>query len=103
MPTFTYPNRESIARSAVLLLAVAGTSYVAGMLFHNPTSSRDVSAAFAAPAQAAESNFADALQVTGTVAPAGADDWGSFDGKRIPQPRECDLEKGISAECMWLD
>jgi hypothetical protein len=35
MPTFTYPNRgRSFVRSAVLLLAVAGTSYVAGALLH---------------------------------------------------------------------
>src|SRR6516164_8468009 len=69
MPTFTYPNPgRSFVRPAILLLAVAGTSYVVGVLLQNPISSRDVSALLAAPAQAAESNFANPLQVTGTVA-----------------------------------
>jgi len=104
MPTFTYPNPgRSFVRFAVLLLAVAGTSYFAGARFHSPISSRDVSAAFATPALAAESNFTNPLQATGIVAPARADERGRFDGERIPQPRECDLPKGISTECIFLD
>jgi len=85
------------------LLAVAGASYMVGAFFHNPVSSRDVSAAIAGPAQAAESNFANPLQATGIVVPARADDRGRFDGERIPQPRECDLPNGISTQCIFLD
>jgi hypothetical protein len=103
MPTVTYPNPgRSFARIAVLLLAVAGTSYVAGALFHNPISSRGVSAAFAAPAPAAGSNFANPLQAAGSAATAGIG-IGRFDLDQIPQPRECDLIKAISTECMWMD
>jgi hypothetical protein len=104
MPTFTYPNPgRSFVRPAILLLAVAGTSYVVGVLLQNPISSRDVSALLAAPAQAAESNFANPLQVTGTVASVRADERRRFDGERILQPRECDLPNRISTECMFLD
>ena|SRR5215813_7051132 len=104
MATFIYPNRgRSFVRSTVLLLAVAATSYVAGALSHNPTSSRDVSATFSTPARAAELSFPDPLSALGSVAPAIGDALGWSDGERIPQPRECDLAKAISTECLFMD
>ena len=104
MPTFTYPNRESsFVRSTVILLAVAGTGYVAGALLHNTVSSRDDSVAFARPVQAAKSNLRDPRPATGTVAAAGAVEWGRPDSERIPEPRECDLVHGISIACLFMD
>jgi hypothetical protein len=96
-------SARSLVRSTLVLLAVAGAGFVAGALWHNPMSSREVSAAFASPAQAAHSNYRDPLRATGTAPPASTDGIGQVDGEQIPQPRECDLAKGISIECMWLD
>jgi hypothetical protein len=104
MPTFAYPNRgRSFVRSTVVLLAVAGTGYIAGAFFHNLESSRDNSAAFAHSAQAAEFNIRDPLPATGNVAPAYADGRDRSDGGRIAEPRECDLAKGISTACLFMD
>jgi len=85
------------------MLAVAGAGFVAEALWHNPMSSRDVTDAFASPARAAEPNIQDQLRATAIAPPASTDGIGQFDGEQIPQPRECDLAKGISIECMWLD
>ena len=99
-----YPShRRLIARRSALVVAVAGAGYVAGALFHDTASFRDGSAAFARPASAAESTLRDPLPATRAVAPAGAVDWGRSDGGRIPDPRECDVAKGITTACMFMD
>jgi len=103
MPTFSYSNRGRFERSSVLLLAVAATSYVAGALFHNPLSTRNVSAAFSTPARAAELTFPDLLSALGSVEPASGDELGRSDGERIPEPRECDLANAIWTACLFMD
>jgi hypothetical protein len=98
MPTFTYTLRgRSLVRSTLILLTVTSAGYVAGAFLH-PGSSRDVSAAFAAPVQAAESNFRDSLITSSFVARPAAEEW-----SRIPEPRECDLAGGISSACLFMD
>jgi hypothetical protein len=93
----------SIVRRTAVVLAVAGAGFITGALLHSPIGFRDVSAAFAQPAQAAQSNLLQTTPATGTIAPAGADEWAPSDGERIFEPRECDLPKGISTACLFLD
>jgi hypothetical protein len=103
MSTFKYPNRgRSFVRSTVFLLAIAGTSYVAGALLHNTASSRDDFAALVRPVQAAESNLRDPLPASGTVTPA-AFEWSGPDSERFSEPCECLLAQGISTECVFMD
>jgi hypothetical protein len=108
MPTFTCPNfGRSFVRCSVLMLAVAGTGYAAGALFQNPLSSRDVSAAFAAPAfarpaQRSQSDRDDSPAATDAIPPTPAE-LGRFDAQRIFEPRECDLPRGISTACLFMD
>jgi hypothetical protein len=102
MFTFTYSNfRKSFVRSTAVLLAVAGTGYVAGAL-QNPLGARDPSAAFARSVHAAPSDVQDPLASTSTVA-TPAVDWSRIDGERIAHPRECDLAQGISTDCIFMD
>jgi hypothetical protein len=99
-----YPaQRRSIVRPIVHVLAVAGAGFVAGALFHNLVSSRDVSAAFATPARAAESNFRDALPAIGTAPSADTVDWDRSDREQISEPRECDVAEGITTACLFMD
>lgn len=104
MPTLTYINPgKSFVRSTLLLLAVAGAGFIAGASWHNPISSRDVSVAFARPAQAAESDFRNPLPALSIVAAAGADEAGRSYAERISEPRECDPAQGISTACLFMD
>lgn len=97
-----YPaHRRSIVRPIALVLAVASAGYVAGALFHGTTSPRDGSAAFARSAQAAEPR--DTLSTSGTITAAVAVDWDRSDRERISEPRECDVPKGISTACLFMD
>jgi hypothetical protein len=103
MASFADANRgTSFVRSTVLFLAVAGTSYVAGALVHNPASSRDISASFAPPVLAAEPLFrAPAFEDDGFPPPSAIES--SRTGNEITEPRECDLPKGISVACLFMD
>ena len=94
---------RSIVRRPAAVPAIAGAAFIAGALLHSPIWFRDVSAAFAQPAQAAQSNFPKATPGTGTISTAGADEWGQFEGERIFEPRECDLSGGISTACLFMD
>jgi hypothetical protein len=103
MASFADTNRgASFFRSTVLFLAVAGTSYVAGALVHNPASSRDISASFAPPVQAAEPRFrAPLLEDDGFAMPSAIESGRT--GDEVTEPRECDLPKGISVACLFMD
>ena len=102
MTTPMYPaHRRSIVRPIALALAVAGAGYVAGALLHGTASPRDGSAAFAQSAQAAEPR--DLLPASRTVPAVDAVDWDRSDGERISEPRECDVAKGISISCLFMD
>ena len=104
MPTFTYPSfGRSFLRSTIVLLAVAGTGYIAGTLSHNSGAARDASAAFAPAARAGGSDFADSSYLTDTVPAAHAIKFSGFDGERIQDPRECDVLNGISTACVFMD
>lgn len=101
MPTPVYAAQgTSIVRRTAVALAVAGVVviFIAGALVRSPIGSRDVSAAFARPAEAAAPAIHTAPLATGTVAPAAADEW-----DRISEPRECDLANGISTVCLFMD
>jgi hypothetical protein len=108
MSTFAYPNRgTSFVGSTVLLLAVAGTSYVAGALLHDPVRSPGISptyagAAFASPLMPDVSLARDPVPTT-VEFPMATAETGQFDGERIVQPRECDLVNGVSTACLFMD
>ena len=101
-PSYTFQGRSIVRRTAAIV-AVAGAAFFAGALSHSPISFRDVSMAFAEPARAAQISLREAIPATGTVAPAGADESGRSEGERMFEPRECDLAKGISTACLFMD
>jgi len=104
MTSRLYPAQgRSIVRRPAAVLAIAGAAFIAGALLHGPMSSRDVSSAFAQPARAAQSNFRERMPVTGTIAPADVDEWARSEGERIVEPRECELARGISTACLFMD
>ena len=99
MTTTMYSTHEkSIVRTTALVLAVAGAGYVAGAILQGTTPVRGESAAFA---QSAESR--DLLSAGGIVPRTDAIDWDRADRERISQPRECDVAKGISTACLFMD
>ena len=104
METFKHPHcASSFVFSIALLLAVAVTACVAVALVRNTTWSGEHSAAFARPLQVPESSPRDRLSQSSTVGPVARKEGSSSDGERISQPRECDLAKGITTECIFMD
>ena len=99
-----YPVRgRSNMRSTAVLLFVAGIGYVTGALVHNSLPPPNDPLAFAQPVRAAEANsgaFLPAAASLGTV--PGADKLRRSDAG-IEDPRECDLPKGISTACIFMD
>jgi hypothetical protein len=94
-------HRGSVVRPIAILLAVAGAGYVAGAFFDGTAPLRGGSAALVQSAQASEPR--DPLSANGTVAPTDAIDWVQSDRERILQPCECDVAKGISTACVFMD
>ena len=94
-------HRRSVVRPIALLLAVAGAGYVAGAFFHGTAPLRGGSAALVQSVQAAEPR--DPLPASGAVRPANAVDRSRFDREGFSEPRECDLAKGISTACLFMD
>ena len=83
-------------RSTVVLLAVAATGYVAAALVHDALPHSNGAAVFARPVRAAETNAGDTLRVPATLGMVPDAEW-------TESPRECDLGKGISTECIFMD
>ena len=94
---------RSIAGRTVAVLVVAGAAFIAGGLSQSPISFRDVSTAFAQPARAAQGSLREVMPAPRTIAPARADGWGRSEGEQIYDPRECDLARGISTACLFMD
>ena len=94
-------HRRSVVRPVALLLAVAGAGYVAGAFFHGTAPLRGGSAAFVQSVQASEPR--GPLSARGTDLPADAIDRVQSDRERMSQPRECDVAKGISIACVFMD
>ena len=94
-------HQRSIVRPIALLLAVAGAGYVAGAFFHGTAPLRGGSAALVQSVQASEPR--DPLSANDTVPPADAIDGVQSDRERMSQPRECDVAKGISIACVFMD
>jgi hypothetical protein len=88
------------------VLAVGSAGYVAGALLQSSGSVRDVSAAFAPPAFARPiepPDFNHAARPATGIVPAAPVELGRSDHERLLEPRECDLTKGISTDCMFMD
>lgn len=94
-------RRRSIVRPIAFVLAVASAGYVGAAFFHGTAPLRGGSAAFAQAAQAAEPR--DPLSASGIVPRTEAIDWDRGDPERISQPRECDVARGISTTCLFMD
>jgi len=94
-------HQRAIVRPIALVLAFASMAYVAGALLHGTTPVRGESAAFVPSAQAAEAP--DLLSAGGTIRAADAFSWARSDGEQFSEPRECDLAKGISTACLFMD
>jgi len=94
---------RSIARRTAAALAVAGAAFIAGALSQSTMGFRDVSTAFAQSAGAVPSDLRARMPVTAIIAPARVDEWAGFEGERLFEPRECDLAKGISTACLFMD
>lgn len=94
-------HRRSVVRPIALLLAVAGAGYAAGAFFHGTAPLRGGSAALVQSVQASEPRVP--LSANGAVAPTGAIEWAQPDRERMSQPRECDVAKGISTACVFMD
>ena len=100
--SYTFEGRSIVRRTAAVV-AVAGRAFIAGALSHSPISFRDVSTAFAQPARAAQGSLREVMPAPRTIAPARADEWGRSEGEQIYDPRECDLARGISTACLFMD
>jgi hypothetical protein len=91
-------------RSTVVLLAIAGVGYAVAALVHDSLPFPNDPVAFARPAHATESNSNFAPPVAATMATM-SDTAGPrrFDPEWTETPRECDLGKGISTACLFMD
>ena len=94
-------HRRSIVRPIAFLLAVASVGYVGAAFFQATAPVSGESAAFTQSAQAAEPR--DLLSESGIVPRTDTVDWDRADPERISQPRECDVAKGISTACLFMD
>jgi hypothetical protein len=87
-------------RSTAVFLGVAAMGYLAGA-FMTGSLPPSESAAFARPAQAAEGDSRPALPAITPLAPVrGAD---QSDAEWSETPRECDVTRGISTACVFMD
>jgi len=90
-------------RSKVGLLFVAAIGYVTGALVHNSLPPPNDPLAFAQPVQAAEANSGAFLPAPSSLATVpGADKLRRSDAG-TEDPRECDLPKGITTACIFMD
>ena len=93
---------KPLVRSTVVLLALTGAFYVAGLLTDSATAMREGSPAFASPVQAAESPARAMPEASAIFTPA---DIGPTkpDVERIENPRECDAVHGVTIACVFMD
>ena len=90
-------------RSTGVLLIVAAVGYVTGAVVQNSLPPSVDPVAFAQPVRAAESSSSVVLAAAASVAtvPSAVKLRRSDTG--IEDPRECDLPKGISTQCIFMD
>ena len=96
----TASSQSIVGRTALAVVVVTG-SFIAGSMFQGPRWPYDTSAAFAQPARAAHSDLQTPAPITELIAPVRTD-WGRS-GDDFFEPRECDLPKGISIACLFMD
>ena len=98
-----YSIRErSTMRSTFVLLVVASIGYVAGAFVHELLPPPNDPAAFARSIGAAEASSGDDAPAHLATMP-GADKVRRSDAEWIEDPRECDLARGISTACIFMD
>ena len=97
----TVSSNSIVGRNALAVVVVTG-SFIAGAMFQGPRWPYDTSAAFAQPARAAQSDLQTPAPITELIAPVRTD-WGRSGDEQIFEPRECDLPKGISIACLFMD
>ena len=90
-------------RSTVFLLAVATMGYAAGALLHGSPPLTNEALALAGPTQAAEIRLSTALSPAVPLPAVRGAKESRLDAGGIEDPRECDLPKGISTACLFMD
>ena len=96
-------RERSNTRSTVALLAVTAIGYVTAAVVHESLPPRNDPAAFAQPFRAVEVSSVDALPAPATLATMPGADTVRGSDAQIEDPRECDLARGISAACIFMD
>jgi hypothetical protein len=90
-------------RSMFVPLIAAAIGYVAGAVVHNSLPPPNDPLAFAQPVQAAQANSDAALPLAANLFTLPSADELRRSDAGIEDPRECDLPKGISTACLFMD
>ena len=96
-------NFYANTRSAGVLLIAAGIGYVTGALVHTSLPPPNDPVAFAQPVRAAEASSNANLPAAASLASVPGGDKLRRSDAEIEEPRECDLPKGISTSCIFMD
>ena len=103
VPRTFRPDREgSSMRSTAAVVAFAAIGYIAGALVHGTLPPPSDPAAFAQPVQVTTDSD-DSFPFAATLATVPGADKLRRSGAGIEDPRECDLPKGISTACIFMD
>ena len=97
--------RSRGGRATIAALAIAAAGYFVGAVVQSTRAPNNEPAAFAQRAQAAGINLRDAgpaVAATFAIAPS-ADASRRMDAEWLETPRECNLEKGVSTACIFMD
>ena len=91
-------------RSTIVLLTIAGMGYIAGAVIHGSLPPSNEPVALARSASAAETNSGNGLPAAVPLPTLrGAHESRGLDADGVENPRECDLLKGVSTACLFMD
>ena len=94
---------SSNKRSMFAPLIAAAIGYVAGAVVHSSLPPPNDPLAFAQPVQAAQANSDAALPLAASLFTLPNADRLRRSDADIEEPRECDLPRGISTACIFMD
>jgi hypothetical protein len=94
---------SSNTRSTAAIVFVAAIGYVAGALVQDSLPRPNDQVAFAQPVRSAKPNSDDTLAAGATATEPRANKLRRSDANGTEDPRECDLAKGISTACIFMD
>ncbi len=91
-----------LVRNTAALLLIAGTGYVVGATTRAPLIGHNAAAAPAQPVAQAPFGSRQPLGDDGDDLPDTLD-WARSRSQYIEAPRECDANRGLVAECVFMD